>query len=658
MLQEALHDSRQPRYRSPQGALQAGKEVRLALQVSGRLRFASADLRLWIQGREQLIPMHLSWEGERAYFTAMARMPEQPGLVWYYFIVRLPGDEVLNYGGQSGSGALYPHEPPGYQITIYDGAFETPRWFREGVLYQIFPDRFKKTGDISGGVAYHRGLGRTVRLHENWNEQPAYTPENGQPHYRPNDFFGGTLLGIQQQLPYLQSLGVSCVYMNPIFESASNHRYDTGDYMRVDPILGDNESLRRLCAEAGGKGIRLMLDGVFSHTGADSIYFNKYNRYKAMGAYQGEHSPTRSWYHFDTMYQSGYRSWWGFTELPEVEESSEAYMDFILGKKDSLLAHWAAHGIAGWRLDVADELPDSFIVKLRAALKELNPEAVLLGEVWEDASNKEAYGVRREYVLGHELDSVMNYPFRSAVLGFLLGETDAFALNHILQMQREHYPKPFYYACMNMLSTHDSPRALTVLSGAPQDGTREQQSMYTPSPEAYALAKKRLILAAALQMAMPGVPCIYYGDEAGCTGMKDPFNRGTYPWGQEDMELLAAYRALANARAQNGALRAGFCRMGAPRPDVFVVLRYTVAQKDAFDNPAPDAAALLLCNRGGQSYTLMLSAEDLREGQDAEQPVSLTGDWQDACTGQTLHIENRLLQLELPPLTAMLLLRQ
>lgn len=660
---EAMHDSRQLRYRNPFGALQAGQDVRLMIALDNELQEADVLLRLWVRGEEQLIPMQKSASGGRAWASAVAQAPSEPGLMWYYFILRLPGGpagRTLYYGGQSGAGALYDHEPPGYQITVYDPAFDTPRWFREGLMYQIFPDRFRRGGDATAGIAYHEGLGRKVRVHTDWYEQPYFTPAEGEAQYQPNDFYCGDLDGIREKIPYLKSLGVSCLYLNPVFESASNHRYDTADYRRIDPILGGDEAFRRLSEAAREAGIRLMLDGVFSHTGADSVYFNKYGRYATPGAFQGEQSPYRSWYRFEKDHFS-YHSWWGFPELPEVEENDPGYLDFIMGEgKDSLLRHWANYGAGNWRLDVADELPDSFIATMRARLKEIDPEAVLLGEVWEDASNKEAYGQRRAYVYGRELDSVMNYPFRAAVLGFLLGRYDAYALNYALGLQREHYPKPFYYACMNLLSSHDSVRALTELSGAPNRDSvsREQQAAYRPGEEALRLAKARLLVAAAIQVAAPGVPCVYYGDEAGAEGMADPFNRGTYPWGREDEALLAAFRALGQARAQNAALKSGFCRMGAPHQDVFAMLRYTAGGRDAFHDIIPgDAAALLFANRANEPRSVFFHPSDLVEGPDAGREVSLGGSWREAQTGRAMRLDDGVARFDLPPLAAELWLR-
>ncbi len=656
----ALHHSRFLRFRSPFGAVPAGEAVTLRLWVSARYANASVTLRMWVGDRERLLPMQGTPGDGGVYFEASVRL-EEPGLAWYYFLIAPPNGKMLFYGGESGEGAVYSFEPPGYQITVYDPGFTVPRAYREGMMYQIFPDRFCRSelfqNGMHPGVAYHRALGRHMRIQEDWFAQPKYLPEEGREAYEPNDFYCGDLYGVISALPYLKSLHVDTLYFNPVFESASNHRYDTADYKRVDPILGGNEALIALVAAARKEGIRLMLDGVFSHTGADSVYFNKYARYPSVGAFQGKASPYRSWYDFHPRHEHGYRCWWGFPELPEVNELDESYVAFVAGEKDSLLQYWAEHGITSWRLDVADELPDAFLSLLRARLKATDPDSVLLGEVWEDASNKVSYGGLRMYVQGQTLDCVMGYPFRTAVADYLLGKADAYALNHALQMLREHYPKPFYYAQMNLLSTHDTVRALTMLGGAPDRDalTRESQAEFVLTPEAHALGRTRLMIATAIQMALPGVPSIYYGDEAGMVGMADPFNRAAYPWGREDEELLDVFRALTAVRSGNSALRAGYCRMGAINSDVFAILRYTASGQDAFGEEAPEAAVLLLSNRSSEPQQIEFDAASLSEGPDADVPCKLNGVFFDAMTHQEWAFSDGRLAALLPPYGMLLL---
>lgn len=620
-----------------------GASVRVEAEVGGDAG-AQVQLRLYNQlGVESFFDMRL--ENGRA--IAEISMPEVPCLVWYYFIIRTPDGRTQFYGADSGEGRLESHAPRSYQITVYDGAFTTPARWREGIVYQIFPDRFRRSSweDFRERAKYHASLGRFLRIHDRWSEEVCYTPAPGQEDYEPNDFFGGDINGIREKLDYLASLGVSALYFNPVFESGSNHRYDTADYHRIDPIFGSEDEFRTLCAEAEQKGIRVMLDGVFSHTGADSRYFDKFSRYDDVGAYESDASPYRSWYRFSDD-RVHYDSWWGFPSLPNVNELEPGYMDFIAGEH-GVLAHWAEAGARSWRLDVADELPDEFIRTLRRRLKQLDPEGILLGEVWDDCSNKYGPEGRRGYVNGDELDCAMNYPFTEAAISFLTMRTDAYALDHTLQTLREHYPRLFFEACLNLISSHDILRAATSLSGAPDRNalSRKLQAVYHPSEQDQQRGYLRLILAAALQVALPGVPCVYYGDEAGMTGMGDPFNRGTYPWGSENAEVFAGYSALLRARKESGALKRGLCRMGALSPEVYAVLRWL---------PESGETALLLINRAEGAQTVTLHPDDIPQGADGETPVPLDRMMTDVLTQETITPKDGAVRAVLPPISARL----
>lgn len=581
------------------------------MRLSGAdAREAKVLLRLWSDGEEKLIPGNLlkSVDGQRA-FSFVFNAPREPQLIWYYFIIDT-ADCRMYLGARSGEGRLSKDIPPDYQITVYDPNYTTPEWFREGTVYQIFPDRFfRGTPDESGQTGldrarYHEDMGRRVIRHERWDEPVEYRPLQGERFYQPCDYYGGDLRGIMQKLPYLASLGVTVLYLNPIFEAASNHRYNTADYLSVDPILGSMYDLNKLITEAKKYGIRLMLDGVFSHTGDDSIYFNRYGRYNSLGAYQSKESPYFDWYEFRE-FPDDYRCWWDFDTLPEVDELSPSYMRFI----KQVLAFWANIGITSWRLDVADELPDSFIEMLRSELKKLDPQGVLLGEVWEDASNKQWRMGTRKYVYGNELDSVMNYPFRKAVCNFLTNKADAYCLLEQLGSQRERYPEPFYRACMNVLGSHDSPRILSVLSGAPERGSlsREQQAKYLPKSDELRRGRKLLRLALILQFSMPQPPCVYYGDEAGMLGMYDPFNRASFPWEHGDEELLQLYGVLGTLRRESNALRRGGMAITAVNQDVFAIYRRHGSE-----------SILTIINRSESEYIVSLRVGDFAEGPDAE----------------------------------------
>lgn len=477
----------------------------------------------------QTIPMNKTSYGWSVSFSVI-----ETGLYFYSFFV--VGEGYISCGEQELG--YHSEKNKSFLLTVFSENYQTPEWFKGGVMYQIFPDRFYKQGtmpDITGKIA------------RKWGEEPYYRP-NAQGKVLNNDFFGGNFQGIQQKLPYLKQLGVTVIYLNPIFEAASNHRYDTSDYMKLDPILGTEEDFKNLVQAAENQGIRIILDGVFNHTGDDSVYFNKYGHYASVGAYQSKDSPYYSWYTF-TQFPDKYESWWGIDILPEVNEKSEEYQNFIFGK-NGVLKKWLGFGIGGYRLDVADELPDFFLKNLRKSVKESNPDAIIIGEVWEDASNKIAYSQRREYLHGYELDSVMNYPLKEALIEYIKTENAA-KLLHSIRVLINHYPKQTVDCLMNILGTHDTARILTVLGGI---YCKNKDEMALPS--AY-LSKenkektiKKLKMAAVLQYTLPGVPCLYYGDENGLEGHIDPFCRRCFDWEHLNEDLIGFYSRLGTIRKE------------------------------------------------------------------------------------------------------------
>ena len=488
--------------------------------------------------------LRLNKDGERAEFFPMERTSfgwtitfsiKAIGLYYYSFYVENKGNITCNYMemGQYTQG----EHVNGFLLTIYSEDYKTPEWFKGGVMYQIFPDRFCKAGsmpDIKG---------RVHRL--DWGGIPSYRP-NEKGKVLNNDFFGGNLKGIQNKLPYLKSLGVTVIYLNPIFEAASNHRYDTSDYMKIDPFLGNEKDFEEFVKAAENQGIRVILDGVFNHTGDDSVYFNKYGNYPSVGAYQSKDSPYYSWYSF-TEFPDKYSSWWGIDILPEVNENSEDYQRFIF-EKGGVLKKWLGFGIGGYRLDVADELPDFFLKKLRKSVKEEDEDAIIIGEVWEDASNKIAYSKRREYLHGYELDSVMNYPLKDGIIRYMQTENGAELINTVRALIN-HYPKQTLDCLMNILGTHDTARILTVLGGI---YCKDKEEMAAKSAYLTAFdrenAIKKLKMAAVLQFTLPGVPCIYYGDENGMEGHIDPFCRQCFDWEHLNEDLIGFYSKLGEIR--------------------------------------------------------------------------------------------------------------
>ena len=527
-------DSRDPACKSPFGAVSCGTEVSFAVFCSPEEEIIGGELRIFEEfaGKNRTVPLHTDGGAFRCVYTA----PNEPELAWYGFSLTRRSGGIVDLGGR-------------WQLTVYDGRGHTPEWFGSGVSYQIFPDRFcrSRIPDPAGMVGE-----RTV--HENWQDTPDFLPDE-QGEIRNRDFFGGDLPGITGKLDYLKGLGVTTVYLNPIFEAASNHRYNTADYLAIDPMLGKEEDFQTLCQEAHKRGMRILLDGVFNHTGSVSRYFNADGSYPDVGAAQSAQSPYYNWYHF-SRWPAEYDAWWGIKTLPAVEENHPDYREFIFGGRDSVVRHWLRCGADGWRLDVADELPDDFIAQLRCAMEEEKSDALLIGEVWEDGSNKIAYDRRRRYLLGSETHGLMNYPFRTAALQWLCGG-DASDFRESMETLRENYPPDAYYSAMNFLSTHDTPRILTLLGGEPVPEDKPGRAAARLSPAGYELARRRLMVGAMLLYAFPGSPTVYYGDEAGVQGYEDPLNRRTYPWGQEDERLLAWYRKLGALRCSRPSLQQG-----------------------------------------------------------------------------------------------------
>ncbi len=478
--------------------------------------------------------------------------PEESGLYWYRFNIYSPwGQSTLHNDGNSvGTFDFDAFDGGDWQLTVYNDGFTTPDWLKGGIIYQIFPDRFCNSGKPKNNVPEDRIIRKDTE------NLPYWKPDkNGK--VLNNDYFGGDLKGIEEKLPYLEELGVNCIYLNPIFEAHSNHRYNTADYKKIDSLLGKEEDFVSLCNSAHKRGIRIILDGVFSHTGDDSVYFNKYGRYGKGGAYNSMLSPYFKWYDF-WEYPDSYRSWWGFESLPEVNEECEEYIDFITGK-NGIVEKWLRLGADGWRLDVADELPDIFIDEVRKAVKRVKPEAVLLGEVWEDATNKFSYGERRKFLLGSQFDNIMNYPFANAVLGFArFGIAEDFAKK--IMSVVENYPAPALNIMMNHIGTHDTMRAITALAGESCENRDRawQEKHHRLSKSAYTKGVKLLKLAAAIQYMLPGVPSVYYGDEAGMQGYKDPFNRCFFDWDNINDELLNYYKRLGEIRRASPCLKNGF----------------------------------------------------------------------------------------------------
>lgn len=432
-----------------------------------------------------------------------------------------------------------PSENRCFQITVTAENNEQEKL--RGIIYHIFVDRFRKGKDASAS--------KERILIENWDSHITEYPEYPGAFLKNNTFFGGNLYGICEKLDYLASLGVSIIYLSPVFESPSNHKYDTADYEKIDEGFGGEKAFEDLIKQAKERNIKIILDGVFNHTGADSKYFNKYGRYSTVGAFQSKKSPYYCWYRF-TEYPEKYFCWWGIDILPRIfYDTGEAENYFI--SDDGIVDKWMKKGIYGFRLDVADELSDSFIEKIRRKMCQTNENALLYGEVWEDASTKVAYGVRKKYYLGTELTGVMNYPLRVGIIDYIRNKNSE-SLDYAINEVMLNMPKKIRDKAMNILGTHDTARTISVLSEIDANGkSNDELSTFKMNAAEYKVAKRRLIAAYTLLTALPGIPTVYYGDEAGVEGYSDPFNRRTYPWGREDTEILNHYKKCGALRKES-----------------------------------------------------------------------------------------------------------
>lgn len=589
-----LFCARDPRFRAPVGALPVGNNLHLRIRLPRSFGCSAASFCIRRDDEHSTANYSMFWcgmDGNDYEWWECDYTPANVGIYWYCFHLNTLGGlrTLCRSWGSVGSFESTDH----FQLTVYDSSFKTPDWLAGGVIYQIFPDRFARSDTPKSNVPGDR------RFHLSRWETPDWQPgfsgdiEN-------DDYFGGDLPGITEKLDYLQKLGITCIYLNPIFEAHANHRYNTADYEKIDPLLGTEADLRKLCNEAALRGIHVLLDGVFNHTGSDSRYFNANERYHELGAAQSKNSPYADWFDF-TDWPTHYASWWGFRTLPAIRHNSESFRRYITAE-GGISDRWMQCGVRGWRLDVVDELSDELLDALRIAVKRADPNGLLLGEVWEDASNKISYEHRRRYLLGKQLDSVMNYPFRTAILHYI-NRQNAALLTETVETVLEHYPPQVIRLLMNPLGTHDTERILTALSGEPANGrSRYWQAQQVLNAEQRRIGLCKLRLATAVQYCLPGVPSVYYGDEAGLAGYTDPFNRGCFPWGHEDTALID-----------------WFCRLGQLRRRVSCLVNgtFVVQAADgallAFERANAVDRLLCICNASAHA-----------------RPYTLPSDWQGA----------------------------
>jgi len=534
-----LYDSKNLKFKSPFGPIKQNESCSIAVLIPQNCKTTSVYLVLKNDEYKETARFLMTKQSEADIYEKYACefSLDKQGLYFYCFYIESEISGFWLYKQNFADTNMEVGEH--WQLSVIPKDFCVPKEFCGKVMYQIFPDSFYKEEILKA-----QNKLEPYYIYENTSKVPDFLP-NDQGEVLNNGFYGGNLKGIIKKLPYLKKLGVGVIYLNPIFKAFSNHRYDTCDYKKIDELLGTEEDFKLLCKKAHKLNIKIILDGVFSHTGNRSIYFDANGEFNT-GVCSNENSKYKNWFSLEE--NGEYTSWWGIKTLPCVNELSKEFLNYIIYDEDSVIAHWLNCGADGFRLDVADELPDEFILALRKRLKQINNKALLIGEVWEDASNKISYNKRREYFTAGELDSVMNYPVKNAIIDFVKGEDDGNAFMQTVMTILENYPKSVVGSLMNMLSTHDTVRILTELNNKQIDNKNER-ALYKMSKAELEAAIKKLKVASFLQFMLPGMPSIYYGDEIGTEGYEDPFCRGYFDWTRlENNSLLEFFRALCGIK--------------------------------------------------------------------------------------------------------------
>lgn len=577
-------NSRKIECKSPYGAVKCGEKLSLHFPIAS---WVSVDkMYVFIRLGGVSTPVEMRFEKSENGFSVYTAdyVFDAAGIYYYRFEMR-NRDGVWYYGRGENGESVCGENLPEWQLTVYKSSYKTPDFAKGNIIYHVFVDRFNRADGVK--------TKRKYRLHKSFSESPEVVSADGK--YYADDFFGGNFNGIREKLDYLEELGVGIIYLSPIFKAYSNHRYDTGDYLKVDELLGTEDDFKRLLDAAHEKGMKIILDGVFNHSGADSLYFNKFGTYDSLGAYQSKSSPYYDWYYFKK-FPDEYACWWGCDNVPDLNKSNKDYRALVFGK-NGVVEKWQKLGADGWRLDVVDELPIDFVNLLIKKIKSVNKDALVIGEVWEDASTKVSYGELRPYLLGDQLDGTMNYPFMNAIIAYVRDGDEKF-FKDTVQSILENYPKETVYCLMNSLGTHDTVRIINALSDVRAHGWSKTHKLGYKLPDSeYEKAKKKLYLASVLQFTLPGIPSIFYGDEAGLQGFDDPINRRPYPWGSEDKEILAHYKKLGRIRRENRAVFSGGFNM---RDENGLV---------AYERTSGDDEILIAVNAGADDETLFINKE-------------------------------------------------
>lgn len=690
------HNTFDPFYRSSEGAVPEGTAVTLRFRTLDASGMSGVKVRAYLLDTgsgstsdpvdtDMTFDQNITVSGTKYdIWKATVTMPSKPTVYYYkFYVYRGPtsgwysDDYIDNYDNlnKDGSGVSSNGEPfDSFQVTVYDPNFTTPSWMSTANIYQIFPDRFRNgdpTNDYcaqgsSAGCPSFYGAPASANIAVSpWNTLlcDPYDAAGSCYNNFGSIFYGGDLLGIQNELDYIQGLGFDTLYLNPIFEASSNHRYDTDDYRNVDPALGGNAAFNSLAAELNRRGMRVILDGVWNHTSSDSLYFNRYNRFADVGACQSLASPFRSWFEFKDnnvpCTTGDYNGWAGFDSLPALDHANTDVQNLLYATPGSVMAQWYGAGASGWRFDAADDpnFSHAWWAAVRTAGKSYNPNGPLLGEIWQNAS---------PYLAGDQMDGVMNYRFRRNVTGFARGQYNWCDNNDngndciialtpsqfdaAMRAIRDDYPPQASASMMNLLDSHDTNRALYVLTELGDNGLAQ--------------AKQRLELAAIFQFTYIGAPMVMYGDEvainapsrySGSSGpVGDPYTRAPYPWtdqpgdpsvyGPPDTGVESVYTKLGHLRKQypvleNGAfvtLLTGDTQQAGAAPNTYAYARTGNAQ-----------TAVVALNNGGSTNTATVPVG-------AYFPDGTT--LQDVLSGNTYSVSGGNVQLALPAISGVVLL--
>ena len=670
-----LYNSRELGYKTPYGAVPVNTRVKFNLKAA-KDDLTQAKLIIVSGDGSKIIEMEKkeSFEDGSDKWTA-EYTPNKIGMNKYYFVLS-NGSEVKAYGdddGYFGSGKL---DNLGsvklYDLNVYESGFKTPDWMKNGIAYQIFPDRFYN-GDRKNDTAQKTARGSVnYEFYKDWYAIPEDPQIEDDPNYAGtkgdgiwcNEIYGGDIKGVTDKLDYLKALGVNILYLNPISHSISNHRYDTTDYRNIDPILGNMDDFLKLKDEAQKRGMNIILDGVFNHVSDDSIYFDRYEKYaatgKPLGAYQYwskvydlmnnnkmDKEPAEAQVQSDYKSQGitdfhykdwfvinnklvgegnerhyDYEGWWGYDSMPVIqslngsEYNVKTWADEIIDGPNSNSRYWLRNGSDGWRLDVGNEVSDETWRKFRTAVKS-EGDNVIIGEIWADAS---------KYILGDMYDSVMNFVKGKNEDGQCISAKQS--INE-LEAMREQYPREAFEAMLNLVGSHDTQRAISNI-----DGAKKSEKGVAKEPSKEALESMKLV--PLIQMTYPGTPCIYYGDEAGIPGCDDPDNRRGMIWGKGNKELVEWYAKLANIRDNYEVLRTGDIKVvDIDSDDMVAYLRTNDNDK-----------ALVLVNRADEN-SIQLNVKDM----------FLDGTLTDAITGQTYEIKGGILNASVPSKSGLILVK-